>query len=227
MADLNFWSVFDHWEILLAGAKVTLWLSLVTAVLGLILGTVLAVAKKYGPRPVRWAATAYIELWRNSPLLVQLFFFYFGLTSLGINLSPLAAATWVFTLNVAAYIAEIIRGGFAAVASAHIQAARALALTPWQIFRYVIMPPTMAASALALENELILLALATSQASLISAPELTFQASVLNAEIFRTFEIYIVLMGIYMLISRGLMLVVGAVNRRLFRVKSANLIPAM
>lgn len=227
MPELDFGVVFGHMDALLEGAKVTLWLSLVTAILGLILGMGLAAAKKYGPRPLRWLATGYIELWRNSPLLIQLFFFYFGLTSFGINLSPLEAATWVFTLNVAAYFAEIIRGGFAAVSTGLVEAAQSLALSRWQVFRHVILPPTMSASALALENEIILLALATSQASLISAPELTFQASILNAETFRTIEIYIVLMVIYLVLARGLMLVTQFSNRQLFKVQPKVLLPRM
>lgn len=227
VADLYFLPVLRNLPFLLEGAWVTAWLSLVITVIGLVLGIVIALIKVLGGRILRGVANAYIEVWRNTPLLVQLFVAFFGLPSIGIRLTAIQATVLVFSLNAAAFIAEIVRGGLNSVPRSQYEAAEALAFSRAQIFRYVVLPPAFKAAAPALSNQFILIVLGTSIASIISTPELTFKASALDVQIFRSFEIYLVLICIYFIIARALMLLMGEATRRTFRTRRGVDIPQL
>lgn len=227
LADLYFLPVLRNLPFLLEGAWVTAWLSIVIASLGLVLGVAIALMKVLGGRFLRSLANAYIEVWRNTPLLVQLFVAFFGLPSVGIRMTAIQATILVFSLNAAAFIAEIVRGGLASVPRSQYEAADALAFTRAQTFRYVVFPPAFKAATPALSNQFILIVLGTSVASVISTPELTFKASALDVQIFRSFEIYLVLIGIYFVIARVLMIVMGEATRRTFRTRRGVEIPQL
>jgi len=203
--------------------------SLVFAVLASIGGMALAVAVAF-VRHLRVpgaaaAVNAYVEAARNTPLLVQLFLAYFGLPSLGINLPADTTAVIVLALNNGAYMAEILRGGVAGVGAGQYEAAHSLGMNRWQVFRHVVLPPALRNVAPALANQFIALTLATSLASQIAADELTYRATLLEARIFHSFEIYFITLVIYFLLAQALAQTIGALLRAFARGGRAGNVP--
>ncbi|MCK6453392.1 MAG: amino acid ABC transporter permease [Alphaproteobacteria bacterium] len=183
---------------LLEGALLTLQLSAVTMAWGLAIGVAGALARSWGPPPVRLAATAYVEAIRNTPLLIQLFLVFFGLPSAGIRLDANTAAVVALSVNLGAYATEIIRAGVEAVHKSQIEAGLALGLSRLQVFRYVVLFPALKTIYPALASQFILLMLATSIVSQIAAAELFHMASILQSRTFRDFEVYIVAAAMYL-----------------------------
>jgi polar amino acid transport system permease protein len=172
-------------------------------VLGLMLAIVCAWAKTAGPKPLRWLINAYIELIRNTPFLVQLFFFFFALPALGLRWSAHTAALTAMVINLGAYATEIIRAGIESIPKGQIEAGLALNLKHHEIFRFVILKPALRAIYPALSSQFILLMLSSAVVSAISADDLTSVAANLQSQTFRSFEIYIVVTAIYLLLSLG------------------------
>lgn len=195
---LQFRDVFAAWEFLLDGLLVTLALSLATMVLGFCLGLLCACAKTYGGPRFKQAVTVYIEAIRNTPLLVQIFLLYFGLPSLGLRLEGFDAALIALVINLGAYSTEIIRAGLEAIPRSQIEAGQSLGLTPWQIFRYIIVFPAIRSMYPALASQFILLMLATSVVSQISVQDLFHVGSIIQSRTFRDFEVYTVIGGVYL-----------------------------
>lgn len=194
----NFRDVFASIDMLLEGALLTLQLSAVTMAWGLAIGVLGALARSWGPPPVRYAATAYVEAIRNTPLLIQLFLVFFGLPSAGIRLDANTAAVVALSVNLGAYATEIIRAGVEAVHKSQIEAGLALGLSRLQVFRYVVLFPALETIYPALASQFILLMLATSIVSQIAAAELFHMASILQSRTFRDFEVYIVAAAMYL-----------------------------
>ncbi len=194
----NFRDVFANFDMLLQGALLTLQLSAVTMAWGLAIGVVGALARSWGPPPVRLAATAYVEAIRNTPLLIQLFLVFFGLPSAGIRLDANTAAVVALSVNLGAYATEIVRAGVEAVHKSQIEAGLSLGLSRLEVFRYIVLFPALKTIYPALASQFILLMLATSIVSQIAAAELFHMASVLQSRTFRDFEVYIVAAGMYL-----------------------------
>jgi polar amino acid transport system permease protein len=213
----NFRDVFARIDMLIEGAVLTLQLSAITMVLGLAVGTAGALARSWGPPPVRLAAAAYVEAIRNTPLLIQLFLVYFGLPSLGLRFDADAAAVVALTVNLGAYATEIIRAGLQSIHKSQIEAGLALGLSRLQVFRYVVLFPAFKAIYPALASQFILLMLATSVVSLISAQELFHMASVLQSRTFRDFEVYVVTAGFYLALAFMFRLMFAAIYQLAFR----------
>jgi polar amino acid transport system permease protein len=167
------------------------------------LAIVCAWGKTGGPAPLRWIINAYIELIRNTPFLVQLFFFFFALPALGLRWSAHTAALTAMVINLGAYATEIIRAGIESIPKGQIEAGLALNLKPHEIFRFVILKPALRAIYPALSSQFILLMLSSAVVSAISADDLTSVAANLQSQTFRSFEIYIVVSAIYLLLSLG------------------------
>lgn len=191
-----------------------LWTSVYISVLAMVVGSALAIALYRGRvsdvRPLRAVSHAYIEVFRNTPLLVQLYLIYFGLPEAGANLNPTWAGIVALTLNNAAYTAEIYRAGFESVPPGLVEAGQALGMRGRQVFRYVMFMPATRNVFPALTNQFILLFLASSIASIIGLPELMNTILNINSETYRTFEIltvggvlYFVASGIFALLSRA------------------------
>jgi polar amino acid transport system permease protein len=144
---------------------------------------------------------AYIELIRNTPFLVQLFFFFFALPALGLRWSAYTAALIAMVINLGAYATEIIRAGIESIPKGQIEAGLALNLKRYEIFRFVILKPALRAVYPALTSQFILLMLSSAVVSAISAEDLTSVAANLQSQTFRSFEIYIVVAGIYLLLA--------------------------
>ncbi|WP_198972299.1 amino acid ABC transporter permease [Xylophilus sp. ASV27] len=197
----QFGDVFAAWPLLLKGAWTTIELSFMAMVLGLGVAVLCAWGKTAGPRPLRFAINAYIELIRNTPFLVQLFFFFFALPALGLRWTPHTAALTAMVVNLGAYATEIIRAGIESIPKGQIEAGLALNLKRWEIFRFVIIKPALRAIYPALTSQFILLMLSSAVVSVISADDLTSVAANLQSQTFRSFEIYIVVAAIYLALS--------------------------
>jgi polar amino acid transport system permease protein len=195
---LTFGPVLQRWPVLLDG----LWVSLLLTVVGVALGTALGIAGGLGRTSrhawLRWALRGYVEVFRNTPLLVQLFLVFFGLPSLGIRLSPVVAACVTLVLNNAAYTTEIVRVGIAATPRGQVEAAMSLALKPWQILAFIVIPPALERIYPTLVSQNVLLMLSTSITSAIGVQELTGSAAAINADTFRSLEVFLTSAAIYL-----------------------------
>jgi polar amino acid transport system permease protein len=202
--------VWEHFPELLVGAWLTIQLSASAMALGLGLAILCAYGASAGPRPVRWLIAAYVELIRNTPFLVQIFIIYFSLPVIGLRLTANSAALLAMTVNLGAYAAEIVRAGIEAIPRGQVEAARALGFRRLQIFRFVILFPALQTVYPALASQFILLMLASSVVSTISAVELTAITNSLQSTTFRSFEFYFVATGLYLAMSLGFRASLGA-----------------
>ena len=209
--------VWEHFPELLAGAWLTIRLSASAMALGLCLAVLCAYGKSAGPKPVRWLVAGYIELIRNTPFLVQLFFFFFGLPSLGIRLNPFSAAVLAMTVNLAAYGTEIVGAGLDAVSVGQKEAGLALGLRRRQIFVKIVLPQALCVIFPALTSQIIIMMLESAAVSQIAVRELTYQADLLQAKTFRAFETYFVVTLIYLAMSIILRRLMFAGGRKFLR----------
>lgn len=192
---------------LLAGAWTTLTLSLASTFFGFLLGVLCAIANTQGTRRMARCAGAYIEVIRNTPLLVQVFIVYFGLSSLGWPVGAFTAATVALVVNVGAYTSEIVRAGIESIPKGQLEAAECIGLSRWQILLHVVLPPAIERVYPALTSQYVLLMLASSICSQISAEELTAVANRIQSDTYRSVETYLIVAVAYLLMSllmRGL-----------------------
>jgi polar amino acid transport system permease protein len=184
-----------------SGVSITLLLITTTAIVGLILSILAAAAKRSGNRFLRAVVITYVEVIRNTPFLVQLFFIYFGLPALGIRLDPITAALLAMIMNMTAYTTEIIGGGLDAVPEGQRDAAKALGLKPHIAFIKVILPQALVVIYPALASQIIIMMLESAVVSQIAVRELTHQADLWQARTFRAFETYFVVAMIYLVMA--------------------------
>jgi polar amino acid transport system permease protein len=196
------------------GAATTLLLTAVTTVAGTVLSILGAAGRRSRSRLLRRAITVYVEVVRNTPFLVQLFFIYFGLPALGIRLDPIVSAMLAMTLNMAAYTTEIVGAGLDAVPSGQSEAALALGLRPRQVFVKIVLPQALRVIFPALTSQIIIMMLESAVVSQIAVRELTYEADMLSARTFRAFETYLVITLVYLALSVGLRRLLIAGGRR-------------
>ena len=187
------------------GAAVTLELTAVGLTLGFVLGLLLALAKVYAPRWLSNIATAYIELFRGTPLLVQLFLIYYGLPSLGITLSQTLSAYLALGLNSAAYQAEYLRGAIQAIGPSQMMAGRSIVLSRWQTIRFIILPQALRLALPSWSNEPISLLKTTAVVFLIAVQDLMAKAK-------RTATITYNPIGSYLAVAAVYLVMVFALN---------------
>ena len=212
----NFAPVLAEWPRLLDGVLLTLWLSFAGIVLGTALGIGLAALRATAPRPVGAVVAGYVEVIRNTPFLVQLFIIFFGLPPLGLRLDAPTAALLALTLNLGAYATEIVRAGIEAVHPAQIEAGQSLALTRLQVFRHVVLLPALARVWPALCSQFVLMMLSTSVCSFISVEEMSGMAASIESQTFRSFEVYLVVSGLYLALAVLLRLGLAGLGRAVF-----------
>ena len=215
----QFRDVLAYWPALLHGVGVTLLLAVVAMAGGLVIGILGASLQLYGSVPFRLTVTSYVEAIRNTPLLIQLFIVFFGLSQIGLRLDAPVAAAVALIVNVGAYATEIVRAGLQAIPRTQIEAGQALGLSGLQVFRYVVLLPALKIMFPALSSQFTLLLLATSVVSLISVEDLFHTASIIQSRTFRDFEVYAVIGGVYLTLAltcrAGLALIYqGAFGRR-------------
>jgi polar amino acid transport system permease protein len=204
MAILNFSSVLAAWPIFLQGLWLTVVLTLVSCTLGTFLGIVCAWCRIYAGTALRVVVACYVEFFRNTPFLVQIFFIFFGLPVIGLRMGSVTAAVVSLTLNLGAYACEIVRAGIEGTPRGQVEAAQSLALNRWHIFTRVIIPPALARIWPGLTSQLVIMMLASALCSLISAEELSYSANFVASKTFRNFESYIVVTLCYLVLAIAL-----------------------
>jgi polar amino acid transport system permease protein len=211
---LDFAAVLQEWPILLKGMTWTLGLTTVSALLGLILGIAAAWMRTEGVGWGRILVATYVELIRNTPFIVQLFFIFFGLPALGVKLSSECASVIAMVINLGAYSAEIVRAGIQATPRGQVEAALSLAMTHIQIFTRVVLPPALKRVWPALVSQIIIVMLGSAVCGQIATEELSFAANLIQSRNFRAFEAFIVATGLYLVLSVTVRDVLNRVGRR-------------
>ncbi len=214
----QFRDVLAQQDAIFDGLMITLQLSAITIGLGFILGIAVAVSLVYGSAWLRSFGRAYVEVIRNTPLIVQLFLVYFGLPGVGIEFDVMTASVLALTINLGAYTAEIVRAGIESIPKSQIEAGISLGLNKPQIFRHVVLIPALKNVYPSLSSQFVLMMLATSVVSQISAPDLFHTASIIQSRTFRDFEVYIVVsllyLGLTLLLRGGFSLCYHLIFRR-------------
>lgn len=204
MAQLDFSTLLAQWPFLLRGVGWTLALTAVAIVLGMLVGVACAWARSHGPAWLRGLAGGYVELIRNTPFIVQLFFIFFGLPSVDVKLSPELASVLAMVLNLGAYATEIVRAGIENTPRGHIEAAQSLALSRTQVFLHVVLPPALQRVWPALVSQIVIVMLGSAVCGQIATEELSYAANVIATRSFRTFEAYILVTAVYLLLAIAL-----------------------
>ena len=216
MYDFNFAPVIGAMDQLLYGAWLTVKLSAMAMAIGLVVSILCALAKTSGIRALRIAVDIYVEAIRNTPFLVQIFFLYFGLPTIGIRLDPNTAALLALVINFGAYGTEIIRAGIESIQKGQIEAGTALGLSRLQIFRFVVLKPALRTVYPSLTSQFIYLMLTSSVVSVISASDLASAGNDLQSQTFASFEVYLVVTAIYLALAVGFSAVFAAIERAAF-----------
>ena len=216
MYKLDFSVILERFPELLWGSLGTLYLAAAGMTLALVIGVAGVVLRQSQFAPVRIATKAFVELIRNTPFLVQIFFLFFALPFMGLRLSPTTTAIVALAINGGAYAIEIIRGGVESIHRGQTEAGFALGLSKAQVFRFIILKPALRNIYPALVSQFIMLTLTTSICSSISASELTYAAQQIDAESFRSIEVYLTITGMYLLISWLVMTMFASIARLSF-----------
>ena len=185
---------------LLKGLTITFQITAICLVIGFVIGFPAALARVYGPKWLRWIVTAYVEILRGTPTLVQLFLIYYGLPQLGITFSALISAYIALGLNSSAYQAEYFRGAIQAITGGQMMAARSIGMTKLQAIRYVIIPQAFRFAIPSWSNEAISMIKISSIVYLITVPELMNVAKELVSRYYNPFETYITAGVIYLIV---------------------------
>ena len=201
MIEFDFGAVLAEWPLLLRGLAWTVGLTLIAVPLGLLIATLGAWARACGSTALRRGVGVYVELLRNTPFIVQLFFVFFGLPALGVKLSPEVASLIAMTLNLGAYGTEILRAGIQAAPKGQWEAAQSLALGPTQVFTRVILPPAFKRVWPAMTSQIVIVMLGTAVCGQISTEELSYAANLIHSRNFRAFEATFVALAIYLALS--------------------------
>lgn len=213
---LDFAVVWQSLPALFMGSLGTLGLALGGMVLALVIGIGGVALRQSKVRWVRWAVIGFVELIRNTPFLVQIYFIFFALPLAGLKLDPTATAVIALGINGGAFAIEIIRGGVQSIDHGQIEAGLALGLHRTLVFRLIVLKPALRAIFPSLASQFIMLTLTTSIASAVSAYELTSVADVIVSNTFRSFEIYGAVTVFYLVMSWLLMRVFSLVSARYF-----------
>jgi polar amino acid transport system permease protein len=201
MTNLDFSVVLAHWPDLMDGAGLSLILATAATMLGFLIGTLCAIGRRSSIGWLSAICGGYIEAIRNTPLLVQIFLVYFGLSSMGLRLSAVSVAILALVINVGAYAAEIMRAGFDSIHRGQLEAAECLGLSRVQVYCHVILLPGLERVYPALTSQFVLMMLASSVCSQISTEELTAVANFLQSETYRPLETYLVVAVAYVALS--------------------------
>jgi polar amino acid transport system permease protein len=213
--NFNWDVIWRNWETILDALLLGLGLAVISLVIGSVIGLVAAYGRTSGSRVLRTITWLYVEIIRNTPLLLLIFFIYFGLPEFGISMFD-KYESFVLTLSIyaGAYMCEVFRSGLASIPNQYREAAKAIGLRPWQRQRWVVLPVMFRITLPALSNNLISLFKDTSLAAAIAIPELTFTARQVNANTFRVMEAWLTASALYLVTCYAIALALRAVERR-------------
>lgn len=216
MQQLQFGEILSHTDVLLRGVGLTLGLWAIAFPVGLLTGLFVSLARMSGNKWIAIPARIFVEVFRNTPVLVQLIWFYYAMPVLaGVQLPAFAAAALALSLNATAYCAEIYRGGIRSMAKGQSQAGRALGMSKWRVMRRIILPQVLRRMLPAFTNRGVELAKNTSVASIVTVNELLYQARMLSSEYYLPLETFTIVAMIYFLLIYPGTLVAYALERRM------------
>ncbi|RBO80261.1 amino acid ABC transporter permease [Marinomonas aquiplantarum] len=218
---LHFSDLLQYTDVFFSGLMTTVELTLLTTILGIALGTSCAATRQYGHPIGQRTVTVYVELIRNTPFIVQLFFIFFGLPSLGLKLSPWQASMIALTINLGAYSTEIIRAGLNSIPKGQIEAAKVLGMTFRQTLTRIIFTPAFEKIYPALTSQCIIVMLGSAVISQISVEDLTYAANLVQSRNFRAFESYLVTAFLYLGLAIALRFIFNQIGKRLFAYREA------
>lgn len=222
---MNFSFLPKYYHFFLSGAKNTVLLAFFTVALGVVLGIILALMKISKNKMLNFISTAYIEVIRGTPLLVQIFIIYYGLPLMGIKIPSIGllgsggeefiSGIIALSINSGAYVAEIIRSGIQAVDKGQMEAARSLGMPYNMAMKHIIIPQAFKNILPALGNEFIVIIKESSIVSVIGISELMYNANTVRGNTFIPLEPLIVAAGIYFILTFTLSKLLGIVEGRL------------
>ena len=202
---------------LLEAGLVTLEVAALAMVLGIAIGLALALIRLKLTGPLRWFATSWIELARNTPALFQLFFFGFGLGAFGLHLTPYTIVLAGLTFNCAGYLAENFRGGFQALPETQIRAARSLGMTATQAYTRIVIPPVLRMVYYPITNQMVWAVLISSLGMLVGFRELSGETQFFASKTYRIFEYFAVTAVLYYVIVKIILLASRLLAMKLFK----------
>ena len=209
---LHFGVVWDNMPYLLQGMGITVIVSIATLALSFVLAIGLAVVRVSPLKPLRLLGGLYIDIFRNTPFLVQLFFFYFGLPEIGIMIGPVETGILALSLATAASNAEVIRAGIETVDRGIVEAARSFALSTVQIYRRIILPIALRVSWKPLGSVFINMVLTTSVLSTITVNDLMGNAQTVSSTTFKPFEVFLAVLLLYSAVTFTLSALINIVQ---------------
>ena len=211
--DMNL--VVNSFPLLLVGAGVTIQITVLSTAIGFVIGLIVGVARISHLRPLRMLAEVYVEFFRGTPLLVQIFLFYFALPVItGQRIDPFIAAISACGINSGAYVAEICRAGIQSVDEGQMEAGRSLGMTWLQTMRYIIVPQAFKRVIPPLGNEFIAMLKDSSLVSVIGFEELTRRGQLIIAKTYGSFEIWMSVAVIYLVMTLTISRFVAYLERR-------------
>lgn len=209
--------VFKALPDLLYSALATLEVAIISMIIGIVCGLGLSLIRIHMKGPVKWIATVWVELARNTPALLQLFFFGFGLGAFGIHFSPYFIVLIALSFNNAGYLAENFRGGFKAIPDTQIRASRSLGMTAFQAYTRIIIPQVLRTVYYPMTNQMVWAVLMSSLGMLVGFHELSGQTQFFASKTFRIFEYFAVTAVIYYIIVKIILGISRLFARRMFR----------
>lgn len=211
---MDFDFILKSLPLYIKAAELTLWLSAISILLSLAVGLLCSLILYYRVKVLQRIVKIYIELSRNTPLLIQLFFLYYGLTRIGVKLEAQACAIAGLTFLGGSYMAEAFRSGFEAVSKSQVESGLSIGLTHAQLIRYVVLPQAVSVSLPALSANAIFLIKETSIVSAIALADLMFVAKDLIGMYYSTFEALLMLVVFYLIILLPVSLLLSHAERR-------------
>lgn len=208
------WTLGDYAPLLLRAAGMTVLLTVASMAAAVAIGLAVVLARQYGPPPMRWAGLLYVEFFRGIPLLLLLFFLYFGLSSYGLELPALVTAVLGFGLTYGAYEAEVYRAALNAVPTGQWEAGRALGMSEPAIFRRIVLPQALRMALAPMTNDFVALFKDTSLVSVIAVRELTKEYLILSRSSLKFVELGLLTAILYLLMSAPLGYLSRAFERR-------------
>ena len=210
-------TVFQKLPEMLQAAFVTLHVSVLSMIIGIIIAVFLAIVKMNNTRPLSYVAGTWIEIARNTPALFQIYMAYFGLGAIGIHLSPYVAVLSALIFINAGYLAEIFRGGFQSIPKTQYSASKSLGMNSYQVYRYVILPQMFRRIYHPMTNQFVWAILMSSLGILVGMSELSGETQRLQSLSFRTLEFFIVAAVFYYIITKFVLLSASLIAKRLFK----------
>ena len=216
--EFDFMGVSPYYNEIIKGIQLTIGITVLTTVLGIFLG-ILGVSIKVGNNKfLQNIVGSFVEIFRNTPFIVQLFFIFFGLPALGLKLTAVEAGIIAMVLNLAAYSTEIIRAGVESIGKGQWEAGKTMGLRWSQTFIHIILPQAFTKISPALISQCIIVMLGSSVLSQISVEELTFSANFIQSRTFLSFESYFIVAGIYLVLAIIMRFILTRISEKLFKI---------